>query len=83
MNKAYARKRDDYGRPPSLHEISLSLGDIVRSHLGEIRERRRDRKARERNGQLARNLIDLQFNPAVETAGNPTSENINHKQEIW
>ena len=53
MNKAYAKKRDDYGRPPSLHEISLSFGDIVRSHSGEIRERRRDRKARERNGQLA------------------------------
>ena len=63
MNKAYARKRDDYGRPPSLHEISLSFGDIVRSHLGEIRERRRDRKARERNGQLARNFDRSSIQP--------------------
>ena len=32
---------------------------------------------------LQETLIDLQFNPAAETAGNPTLENINHKQEIW
>ena len=82
MNKAYARKRDDYGRPPSLHEISLSFGDIVRSQERYVKGDETEKRGKETDS-LQETLIDLQFNPAPETAGNRTSENINHKQEIW